>query len=70
MNPGAIEEAGKAASTIIESMKNQPTLLAVLVLNFVFLGFMYISLNKTYDRTTKQLERGDELLAQALARCK
>lgn len=69
MNPGAAEEAGKVAQSLIGALKDSPALLMVVLLNLVFLVFMYITLNRTYDRTTKQLERGDELLAKALEKC-
>lgn len=38
MNPGPMEEAGKAASGIVEGLKQQPLLLAMVVLQVVLLG--------------------------------
>jgi hypothetical protein len=43
MNPGATEEVGKVAVGIIESLKHQPAVLALVVLNVLFLGSIYLS---------------------------
>lgn len=37
---GAIEEGGKVASGVVESLKAQPLALALLVVNVMFLAFM------------------------------
>jgi len=41
---GAIEEGGKVATSVVDSMKAQPLALAVIVVNVLFLAFLvYIS---------------------------
>jgi cbb3-type cytochrome oxidase subunit 3 len=38
MNPGAVEEGSKVASSLIESLKAQPMTLALVVFNMIFIG--------------------------------
>jgi hypothetical protein len=46
MNPGgAAEEGVKVAGGIVEALKSQPALLAMMVANFALLGFMFYALN-------------------------
>src|SRR5215510_14448373 len=40
MNPGAVEEAGKAASGFMEAMKSQPLALSLVGMKFALLGYM------------------------------
>ena len=45
MNPGAIEEVGKVASGTIEALKNQPLMIALIVLQaLVLAAVLYNSL--------------------------
>lgn len=37
----SLEEGGKAARTFIEVMKNEPLVLALVVMNLLLLGFLY-----------------------------
>jgi len=41
MNPGPVEEVGKVASGFVESLKQQPLSLALVVMNFALLGLLY-----------------------------
>jgi len=38
MNPGAVEEGGKVATSLIDALKSQPATLAMIVLNIIFIG--------------------------------
>ena len=40
MNPGPVEEAGKAATHFIDAMSSSPTVLAMTVFNIAFLAFV------------------------------
>lgn len=39
-------EAGKAANTFVQSLKDQPLSLALVVMNFALLGFVYMQSNQ------------------------
>lgn len=43
MNPGPIEEGGKIATALVESLKAQPAVLAILVFNLILMGLVYFS---------------------------
>jgi hypothetical protein len=45
MNPGAIEEAGSTARGIIDALRGQPAVLALVVVNFAMLVFIFYALN-------------------------
>jgi len=70
MNPGIGEEGVKVFQSMIDGLKGHPAFFMLLLLNLIFLGFMYISLNKTYDRTTRELEKNDLLIAKLIEKCK
>lgn len=43
MNPGPVEEGGKVATALVESLKAQPAILAILVFNLILMGLVYFS---------------------------
>ena len=45
MNPGPLDDAGKAAVGIVDALKVQPTVLALTLANFTLLGFMFYALS-------------------------
>lgn len=47
-----VQAAGQAATDVINGLKQQPTLLAVVVLNVIALGFACWFLGKLADATT------------------
>ena len=49
------EQIGKAANTFMEAMKGQPLALALAVMNFGLLGFLY------YNGVTAHKERQEEM---------
>lgn len=68
MNPGLSEEAGKVATTVVESLRSQPISLALIVLNVIFLIVGYLILAKVSDRAAADMLRADELIAK-LTQC-
>ena len=44
------EEAGKVASSAIDAMKGQPVLIALLLLNSLFVGLVYFGVQATRER--------------------
>jgi hypothetical protein len=60
MNPGAIEEGAKVASTTVEAMKSVPLAIALLVVNLGFLAFAGWVLtqvaNNAGERNKSQME--------------
>lgn len=43
MSPGPVEEGGKIATALVESLKAQPAILAILVFNLILMGLVYFS---------------------------
>lgn len=72
MNPGPVEEAGKAVGGFMEVMKTQPLSLALVVMNVALLGFFWFILDRVH--TTRQSEmamiyKDHEQVRDLLARC-
>jgi hypothetical protein len=62
MNPGAIEEVSKVATGTIDALKNQPLMIALIVLQAFVLGaVLYNSINRQ-EAITKQFDHVYELL--------
>jgi hypothetical protein len=53
MNPGVVEEVGKVATGIVEAMKNQPLMIAVLVLNAMIFYFVFTSISARREQDHK-----------------
>ena len=72
MNPGATEEAAKAAGGFIEAMKSQPLSLALVVMNIGLLGFLYYSNVQAHAERaleTKLLYENRSEVGKLLANC-
>jgi hypothetical protein len=66
MNPGAIEEVGKVATGTIDALKNQPLMIALIVLQALVLGaVLYNSLSRQAS-IDKQFTHVFELLQTCL----
>jgi hypothetical protein len=70
---GPVEEAGKVAVSLIDSMKAQPLVLSVLVSNLVVLGVIYFNAKETREASHQlislmvtQATRSQELLAKCV----
>jgi hypothetical protein len=76
MNPGVGEEAGSTARTLIEAMKSQPALLAMIIANIALLVFMFYALHgaaEYRDKLTSQVLTNSaaihEMLTQRSVTC-
>jgi hypothetical protein len=45
MNPGPVEEGGKAVNSIIDALKQQPAVLALTIANMALLIFIFYALH-------------------------
>ena len=70
MNPGAVEEGAKVATTVVEGLKNQPLSLALIVLNVVFILFVGWLAHEFNQRTNHQYETKDQLIMRLIDQCK
>ena len=71
MSPGAIEQTGKVATDVIDSLKAQPATLALVVFNAIFLITVYLSVHEGRQATAEQtklllmqMDRAQELLSK------
>ena len=55
MNPGTTEEVAKATGSFFDALKSQPLSLALVVMNFLLLGYIY------YEGVAYNTERKAEL---------
>jgi hypothetical protein len=73
MNPGAPEEIGQTARSFIDALKGQPATLAMAVVNFALLAFIFYALQRAAESREKLLEQvfqnGKEL-NQLLSQCR
>lgn len=72
MAPGPIEETGKVAVSLIETMKSQPLTLAVLVFNLVVIVMVYFTgkeFRANADRITSALLTQNKEMVDMIARC-
>ena len=68
MNPGAIEEGGKAAAGFIEAMKTQPLALALVACNVLLLALFFYVI-KVADHNRDQLMEMQKETQKMLYRC-
>jgi hypothetical protein len=72
MNPGIVEEGGTTARSLIEAVKHQPALLALIVFNVVFIVLIYLGLTEQRNRQheiLKQLISNAEKAQEMLFKC-
>ena len=79
MNPGAVEEIGKTARGVVRILDSQPMAVAMIVSNFILLGYLFysgIENNKMWERNNEHRVEIGKLIIQAhhetellLARC-
>lgn len=66
MTPGSIEEVGKVATSTVEALKNQPLMLALVILQaFVLAAVLYSSISRQ-AANTEQFRYVYELLATCM----
>jgi preprotein translocase subunit YajC len=70
---GPSEEVGKVAVGIIEALKNQPAVLALIVLNVLFICFVYFGMREQRAEAGLQtrtllahIDKGQELLSKCV----
>jgi uncharacterized protein HemX len=73
MTPGPIEESGKVAIGIVESLKNQPMVLAIILLNALILGLVFWGIGEQRTEAAAQtrsmltqIDRAQELLSKCV----
>src|SRR5262249_36423052 len=49
MNPGPVEEAGKAANTFMDVMRSQPLSLALVVISVMLMAYLFYNAQKSGD---------------------
>ena len=72
MNSGIEEDAGRAANSIVDSLKSQPLSLALVVMNVLLLGYLFYNESKYIEARKEfagQLFTQQEHATTLLARC-
>jgi hypothetical protein len=69
MNPGAVEEGAKVASGVVEGLKQQPAVLALISMNIVFVLFVAFVFHTINSRTMRQYEFKDDLISRLIEKC-
>ena len=70
MNPGPIEEGAKVATSVVDGLKAQPLALALIIMNVVFMAFAAWITHSINERTIRQFEVKDALIAKLVDQCK
>jgi hypothetical protein len=73
MNPGTSEEVGQTARTFIEALKGQPAVLALSVINFALLVFIFYALTQAAqfrEKLLNQVFQNGKELNQLMAQCR
>jgi hypothetical protein len=68
MNPGLVEEGGKAVAGTIDALRAQPIVLALIVLQLLVLGAVLYSTMHRQEATTTQFKALYALLEQCLSK--
>jgi hypothetical protein len=69
---GPAEEAGKVASGVVDALKSQPILLALVMFNAAFIAMVYFAAMDNRQRTgemVKHLLENQEKMQEMLSRC-
>lgn len=72
MAPGPIEETGKVATAVIESLKTQPLTLAVLVFNLAVITMVYFTgreFRANSDKISNALLTQNREMVDMISRC-
>jgi hypothetical protein len=69
MNPGATEEAGSTARSLITSLASTPMILALVVFNIFYIGFSTWLAVKQGDRFTDNQKIWEQMVEKAMAAC-
>jgi len=66
---GAMEEGGKVATSVVDSLKGTPMVLALLVINAVFIGFLTYVAHTMSKKNQADVIANQELIKQILNTC-
>ena len=66
MNPGAIEETSKAVGGFFDIMRGSPLALALVVMNFALLGYLFWSGKETLSMAYKSQTATQTLLDKCI----
>jgi len=66
---GALEEGGKVAGGIVDGLKAQPFVLALVVINVLFLGGVGYVLHRVSENNALISDRRDTLLSDLARNC-
>jgi hypothetical protein len=69
MNPGASEEAGSTARTLISSLSSTPVILALVVFNVLYIAASVYLQIKQSDRFTDNQKIWEQMVEKAMAMC-
>jgi hypothetical protein len=72
MNPGPLDEAGKAVGGFMDAMKSQPVMLGLVVMNLAMVIMLYVVIRYAQDQRRTEFEmiyKSQSEVAQLLARC-
>jgi hypothetical protein len=72
MNPGAIEEGGETARSVVTAFKDRPMVLALIIMNFALIGFIYyggLATNTQRRESVRMYVEQMREIEQLLARC-
>src|SRR5215831_2372803 len=72
MNPGPVEEGAKVADNFLDAMKTQPLSLALVVMNFGLLGYLFWSgheLMQLREHTAQMIVSWQTETGKLLANC-
>ena len=68
MNPGPTEEIGNTARLLLDVLRGSPGVLALVVFNLIFVGFVWHSTNEERLLRTKIVEQ-EGALSEKLLQC-
>jgi hypothetical protein len=66
MSPGPVEEAGKAVGGFFDIMRGSPLALALVVMNFALLGYLFWSGKETLSMAYKSQNATQTLLDKCI----
>jgi hypothetical protein len=69
MNPGATEEAGSTARTLITSLSSTPVVLALVVFNVLYMAFGFYTQVEQGKRYTEATGTWERMVERAMAYC-
>lgn len=72
MNPGPVEEGGKVATGVIDALRGNPAMLAIIVLNLLILGLVYYATREArsdFVKTINLMIEKQDRVAQLLYNC-